>query len=391
MVRTLTGRALELVTAVHEHPGLSRADAGRRLSIGSGAVTELVARLGEAELLGEQPGAPTGGRGRPTHLLGAHPAGPLVAAVAIGQEGWRLEVQELGGLVVRTAAGDYAGPPGDAASTLRALSDELRRLRRRYPARLRGLGISVPGTVAGSSVLQAANLGWQDVDLAAVWPRAPLLVVDNDATLAAVAESRRGGGGEAALGLHLWVEAGLGGAVVEAGRVLRGARGVAGEFGHMPFGDPAVRCPCGAHGCWGTEVDGSALARYLGRREPRDPVSFARGLLTRAGRTGPAAAQLATAQPAAELAAAERAARALGRGIAGLVNGLDADLVTVGGLGGLLLRVAGPALHEAYHAGLMSSLREQAAPIREAVLDDRAPLIGAAEQTWSALLPTLTR
>ncbi len=210
-----------------------------------------------------------------------------------------------------------------------------------------------------------------------MWPQAPVFVAVNDATLAAAAESHRGAAVGATVALHLRIEAGLGGAVVDHGTPLVGATGAGGEFGHMPFGDPSVRCPCGARGCWGTAVDGTALARALGRRTSRDQVAFARRVIT-------------TAAPgSAERAAVSTVATALGRGIAGLVNGIDADVVTLGGLGADLLEVAGAEVRAAYRAGLMAYRRGHPPPIRPAALGEDGPLVGAAAQAWSALLPTL--
>ncbi len=116
--------------------------------------------------------------------------------------------------------------------------------------------------------------------------------------------------------------------MVDHRNALTGATGAAGAFGHIPFGDPAIACPCGARGCWGTAVDGTALARLLGRPAPRDHVAYARRLIR------------ATAPTPTERAAVRLVAGALGRGIAGLVNGIDADLVTLGGLGTDLLTAA---------------------------------------------------
>jgi predicted NBD/HSP70 family sugar kinase len=143
----------------------------------------------------------------------------------------------------------------------------------------------------------------------------------------------------------------------------------------MPFGDPAVACPCGAHGCWGTAVDGSALARILGRPTPRDQVTFARRVITN--------------PTPEERPAVATIARNLGRGIAGLVSAVDADLVTLGGLGVDLLTAAPDALRDAYLAGLMAYRRADPPPIVPTTLGNDGPIAGAAEEAWSALLVTL--
>lgn len=366
----MTTRSTELLRVAHAHPRVTRADAARLLGVGTGAATEIVARLAQAALIAEEPAARSGARGRPTTVLVPHPRGPLVLAAEITQEAWRVQVVELGGHVLATTGGEHDGAawPEVAASLTAAIGD----FQDRYAARPRALGLSVPGTVSPHLRLDAANLEWRDVDLRTLWPGAEIFVAGNDATLAASAESRRGAATGATVALHLRIEAGLGGAVVDHGSVLIGATGAAGEFGHMPFGDPAVPCPCGAHGCWGTSVDGSALARLLGRPTPRDQVTFARRVIT--------------SPDARERPAVRAIARNLGRGIAGLVNGVDADLVTLGGLGVDLLAAAPADLHDAYLAGLMAYRRDDPPAIVPSTLGDDGPIAGAAEEAWSALL-----
>ncbi len=104
----------------------------------------------------------------------------------------------------------------------------------------------------------------------------------NDATFSAIADARRGAAAWPASSVHLYMDSGVGGALLIAGQIVPGARGMAGEFGHMPFGSPSVRCRCGAHGCWNTVLDGPALARHLGESVPGDEVSYSREVLTAA-------------------------------------------------------------------------------------------------------------
>jgi predicted NBD/HSP70 family sugar kinase len=455
----VTTRSTELLRIVHRHPGVTRADAARMLGIGTGAATELVTKLSRATLLTQAPAAPSGSRGRPTTVLLPHPDGPLVLALAVTHEAWRLDVVELGGATAASVSERH----GDArwSEVRAAVAAAIKDLTTRYGRRLRAIGISVPGPVSRSLRLEAFKSDWHGIDLTDVWPEADLLVAGNDATLAAAAEHRRGAATGAAVALHLRIEAGLGGAVIEEGRPVIGAHGAAGEFGHMPFGDPAVRCGCGAHGCWGTAVDGTALARLLGDPAPRDPVTYARRVIATAARAltsqrarqdlaglpPPAAESVATAptrpstptaapratdtapattdtaaaatdtaaaapatvavplaespyssgeagpdsDPRAATAAVQAVGIALGRGIAGLVNALDPDLVTLGGLGVDLLATVPDAIGSAYRDGLMLIHRDSPPPILPAALpDDEGPIAGAAEEAWLALLPHLT-
>jgi predicted NBD/HSP70 family sugar kinase len=160
------------------------------------------------------------------------------------------------------------------------------------------------------------------------------------------------------------VEVGVGGALTVGGRPATGAHGAAGEYGHLPFGDRARRCPCGARGCWDLDVDGRALARHLGEPEPGDPRGYAREVL---GRTDPAAR-----------AAVSTVAQALATGVAGLVNLHDPGMVTLGGLAAALRAAAAATFAAAYTEGLMAFHRAAPPPVVDAAHGDDGPLHGAA-------------
>jgi len=373
--------AVAVLRAVHDQPGIERAAVTRELSMTSGLITETVARLSRLDLIGEQPAPRTGARGRPTTTLGPHPRGPLVIAVSIGHETWRIAVAQLGGTeLARTEHGHRQ----NAGDVLAVLATRLRSLRRRYGARIRAVAVSVPGTVRGHHLAQAANLGWSDVDLSVLWSRdrgARPFLAGNDATFAAVAEDRRGSAAGAASTLHLFMQAGLGGAVIEEGAVVLGATGTAGEFGHMPFGDPAQPCRCGARGCWNTAIEGAALARLLNQPAPGDEVSYTRQVFAAAR-----ASQAAGASRGAELDVVRAVARSVGSGAAGLANALDPDIITLGGLGRDLLDIAGDTLQPAYLAGLMRFRRTSPPLLRPARFGDDAPLVGAVEEAFSTVL-----
>ena len=130
----------------HARPGVTRAAAARLLGVGTGAATELVARLAQASLLAEAPAAPSGARGRPTTVLVPHPAGPLVLAVAITHEAWRTDVVELGGHVLASTGGRHGGESWVAVAA--QVTAAMAGLRQTYGQRLRALGVSVPGTVS---------------------------------------------------------------------------------------------------------------------------------------------------------------------------------------------------------------------------------------------------
>ena len=358
--------ALDMLRLVRARPGITRAAAARSLGVSSGSATEICSRLREVELLSEEP-APPSGRGRPTRALRAHPAGPLGVAVDIRHADWSVAAVDLEGRLTDVASGRHRdrGPEAVLAD-LREAAEELRE---KHGRRLRAVSIAAAATVRGERIAQASGLGWRDVEMEPLLPGLPQSL-QNDATLAGLAEARRTGPDQVVLYLH--IDVGVGGVFVDRGRAVSGGSGAGGEFGHLPFGDPALICPCGARGCWDITVDGRAMARHRGAPEPGDPRAYA-------------AATLEDPAPDARAAVAA-CATGLGRGVAGLVNALDPDTVVLGGLASSLHRAAPGTLDAAYLAGLMRFRRTEPAPLRASSLGDDGPLLGAAESAIDRIL-----
>lgn len=361
--------ALTVLTEMRRSPGTTRAAVAQRLGLSSGSATDITARLRELALLTEIPAA-VEGRGRPTTILAPHPDGPVVIAVDLRHEDWRCAVAGLDGHPTVVDGAPHAGREPERA--VAAVREAIRRAHAGLRDRVRAVGVAVAATVQDGRVVQASTLGWGPVDLTPLGLPGVPLRIDNDATLAGVAEARDGAGAGAGTALHVTVEVGVGGTLVVDGRPVRGATGAGGEIGHLPFGDRTLRCPCGALGCWDLTVDGRALARHLGEPPPPDPRTYAKAVLDRTD--------------AAALAAVERAAASLGSGIAGLVNALDPQVVTLGGLA-QPLRIAGAgAFTEAFTGGLMTFRRAAPPPLRAAALGDDAALHGAAATAMDAVL-----
>jgi predicted NBD/HSP70 family sugar kinase len=363
-------RALDALAVLRREPGITRAALAQRAGLSSGSATEITARLRELALLQETP-APATGRGRPTTQLAAHPRGPLVLAVDLRHEDWRLGLAGLDGRLEHVGAGRHRRR--DPASVLPALAAAIAAVRARRRGRVRVVSVAVAGTVQEEQLVQASTLGWGRVDLRALARGVPLLV-GNDATLSGVAEARAGAGAAARAVLHLIVEVGIGGILVVDGDPVTGATGAGGEFGHVPFGDTRLPCPCGARGCWDIHVDGRALARHLNDPPPANARTYARSVLDRA------------ATDRAARRAVDRCAAALGTGAAALVNALDPDVVTLGGLAVALQQTAPVSFQRAYRDGLMTFRRDHPPDVRPAHHGEDGALQGAAEVGLDSIL-----
>jgi predicted NBD/HSP70 family sugar kinase len=363
--------ALDLIAEMRRQPGITRADAARRRGMGSGSATDIITRMRRISLIDETP-APAGTRGRPTRVLAPHPHGPVVLAIDIQRNGWR---SAYAGIDAQPRLLQLRGPGNPPDQVITGLGGAVAQARRRFGPRLCAVSVSVAGTVQNGSVVHSAALGWRAVGLGGIATLSGLpVLIGNDAALAGTAEARSGAASAATTALHLTVMAGVGGALVVGGEPQTGATGAGGEFGHLPFGDPAIPCPCGARGCWDMEVDGRALARLLGDPDPGDPYRYAVEAIA-----------AAPGDPAVQAAVAH-AASSLGRGAAGLVNAHDPEIVTLGGLGPQLVAGAPEAFEDSYRQGLMSYRRELPPPVVTAAYHQDGALRGAIELALDLVL-----
>jgi predicted NBD/HSP70 family sugar kinase len=353
---------------MRRRPQPTRRELASELKLASGPASDLVARLRAARLVTERP-APAQGPGRPTTSLHAHPEGPVVLAVDLRHGDWRVAACEIDGELDLLASARHRGQK--AGAVIGQLGEAVGRAAQSLGGRAVAVGVAVPGLVAGTRLLDASVLRWRDVELSTIGGGLPVFA-GNDATMAAVAEARM----HPVAGplLHLVLEIGIGGAFVVSGRPVQGAQGLAGEFGHLPFGDPTQVCGCGARGCWGGLFDPRRIAERLGEADPDDPRGWLRALLENPRpSSGERRARL-------ELAAD------LGRGAAGLVNALDPNVVTLGGLAAPL-RDAGPdAFARAFTSGLMDVHRGAAPEVVAGLAGENAVLVGVALAALDQLL-----
>ncbi len=242
-----------------------------------------------------------------------------------------------------------------------------------------GAGFGLPGIfdLGTRRVLKSPHTGGLDgVDVEPELERrlgVPVRV-DNDANLAAYGEWRRGAGRGAADMVLLTIGTGIGAGVIAGGRMLRGARGYAGEAGHMPVRPDGEPCPCGGRGCLETEASARAIVRRYRQASACEGPLTAEDVQKRAD-AGDEAARAALAE----------SARWLGIGLAGLINLLNPELILLGGG----VAEAGPdwlreAAGEAGRRAFGGAFR--ACRIERAGLGNDAGLLGAA--AWAADAPS---
>jgi predicted NBD/HSP70 family sugar kinase len=258
--------------------------------------------------------------------------------------------------------------------------------------KVRAIGLDTPGPASADGVISskgATNFGdppWRGFDIrGALQQRMGLPVIyNNDGNAAALyahhvrygAASSRHGSVSAIVGT------GLGGGIIEAGQVVKGAAGMAGELGHVSIpldgllddGQPLPRCNCGQSG----DVESFAsltgiqnnllpywLTRYPEHELVSQPPAKAAKLVRRYGEDG---------DPLA-LAIFRQQAIALGRLFTTAANFLDPDAYFLGG--GVV--EAAPRFRDWFLAQVHANtqLREEQARVAEIALVPELDMAGA--------------
>ncbi|WP_405592901.1 ROK family protein [Streptomyces sp. NBC_01190] len=312
---------------------VTRAGVAVEVGLTRATVSTLVDELLVAGLLEERGAQRPGTVGRPGTALALSATGPAGVGAEIGVDHLAACVVDMRGVVRCRAEAPAANRNRPAPAVLAELAELTARVTAEAEqAGLRPVGttIAVPGLVGRDrgTVLRAPNLGWEDVPVAAALGERT--VVENEANLGALAELWLGGHDKLADFVHVSAEIGIGAALVVEGRLFRGARGFAGELGHVPVRPDGPLCSCGATGCLETYAGEEALLRAAGVAAPGNSGEQADH--ADHGNSGPAALREAARRgdPAALLALAEAGA-ALGIALSGAVNLLDPQAVVVGG------------------------------------------------------------
>ncbi len=236
--------------------------------------------------------------------------------------------QMLGSLKLETLRQEGPGAVVErAASLCRTL------IERHGPAS--GIGVGFAGLVDWKKGRVSSSImlpGWEAFPLAstlsAEMDELPVFV-DNDATAAGYGEYIALGSPSGLNMVLLTVGTGIGGAIIIDGRIFRGATGTSAEFGNTSIDWHGKTCWCGNKGCLNMLASGSAISEKAHELAALYDESLLKGLpepisvekISEAASRGDAAAARAI----------EEGARALGAGVANLINIFNPDQVVLTG------------------------------------------------------------
>jgi predicted NBD/HSP70 family sugar kinase len=365
--QTSAGALLQLI---REGVAVTRADLARVTGLARSTVAQRVDTLLANGLVQDIGGTVSTG-GRPPAVLAFNRDAGIVLVADLGATHARLAVSDLGGtpLAERAADLDIALGPERVLEWVAEQFAELLVEVGWAAEDVRGIGVGVPGPVefdSGRPVNPPIMPGWDDFPIPEWFEgryHAPVLV-DNDVNIMARGEHRMHWRGTEHL-LLIKVGTGIGCGIVADGHIHRGARGAAGDIGHIrATADEEVVCRCGNIGCLEAIAGGLALAERLAAKgadatQSRDVVR-----LVRSGHPG-------------AIRMVRDAGRTLGEVLAGTVNFFNPAVIVIGG-----------DIAEA-HAQLLAGVREgifsRSLPLATrdlrivpSRLGDRAGVIGAA-------------
>ncbi|MCK2033362.1 ROK family protein [Microbacterium sp. KSW4-4] len=237
-------RALQLV--FQASGSQTRAGIARATGLTAATASSLVAELIEHRLIAEgEQAVSTGGKRATTLSIDAEHH--LILVLVVQPTSAYLALVALDGSEVARRSVSYTTQTRD-----RVLDETVAEVVAAYGARLLAVGVQVPGTTDGRTVLESVQLEWHEVPLADRFESitgVPVLLV-NDVDAEAIAEA---GLDAAPSGYRLFIHSGggIGAAVTLDGELAPGPRDRAGEIGHVQvvFGDAARPCRCGRRGC----------------------------------------------------------------------------------------------------------------------------------------------
>lgn len=203
---------------------------------------------------------------------------------------------------------------------------------------IKSIGIGIPGIaeLQTGNVIYCTNLSWYNVPIGEMIRKhfdKPVFI-ENDATVAALAESISGSTKGVPNSVFLTLGTGVGGGIIINHKVYSGSHGAGSEIGHMIVGENFYECNCGRNGCLETFVSATAMIRYAQKHiqegvTDTEILNMAEGIIENI-----TAKMIFDSAQKGDLLAkkvVERMIKYLSIGIANIHNMLDPDRVTIGG------------------------------------------------------------
>lgn len=276
--RTSASPASRIVRTMSEHGALSAAQIARLTGLARSTVSTALSDLRKSGIVVEMsaPDDASKGVGRPATALTLNPEAGTCVGIHLSLDDIRVIVADVSHSVIDEQILEMGRDYGPA----RAADLVKDAIARAYAENglpisgLLGVGVSVSGPVSPDGTVQRASIvpTWAGVNIRDVF--GPVLnrpiFADNESNCSAIAELMWGAAAGCEDFVLFKIDVGVGGAIVQRGRVVTGIAGGGGEFGHVSLDPDGELCRCGNRGC--LEITASfnrplnLLERVHGRR-----------------------------------------------------------------------------------------------------------------------------
>ena len=200
-------------------------------------------------------------------------------------------------------------------------------------ANIIGIGIGVPGPVDGQGVVnKCINLGWGVFNIRKQLEELTGLPVraGNDANVAALGESWKGGGEGCSNMVMATLGTGVGGGIIVEGKPVNGVHGAAGEIGHLVLDHKETElCNCGKRGCVEQYCSATGIVRLAKKYLQENPADSV--LRSVENLTCKDVFDAGKAEDAAALEILEQVYEYMGRFLANVCCTVDPEVVVLGG------------------------------------------------------------
>jgi len=249
-------------------------------------------------------------------------------------------IAENSKLVGKVSVSTGVGPDAVIANMIQAAKEAVKTARVAMDA-IAAVGIASPGPLSSKRgvVFRSANLpGWLNVPLRERISGAlsKPAILENDAKAAAYGEYRAGAGRDRAINdfVMITLGTGVGGGVVQDGKLVHGSFDSAGEFGHMIMVPGGDLCGCGQHGCLEVYAAASRTGQHamrMLREHPERPSSLRQVMQTVGQVTARDVEQSAQAGDSVALEIWEKTCEFLGLACVNIVHAYDPQMIVLAG------------------------------------------------------------
>jgi glucokinase-like ROK family protein len=329
----------QVLSVIRRQEYISRAEIGKILGLTAPTVNRILTQLAETGFV-EYLGQGKSGGGRPPMLIKFNGKNNYVIGIDIGATMIRGVLSNLDAefiLEIQMSTKLKSGEKG-VMDQIFTLVDRLLARKNFNGSKVLGIGIGVPGLIDHKKGIidLSPDFGWKNMEFKrrlADKIKLPI-VFDNSTRLMAVGEKKYGKGMELDDYVVVNVGYGIAAGIVANGKILSGAKGHAGEFGHIvidPHSD--VLCECGGKGHLEALASGRRIAylvklllshkkdQYIKRMSENDPVNVSAKMIATLAREGNKNA----------IRIFDAALQYLSYGIVNLINVFDPKKVLIGG------------------------------------------------------------